>query len=295
MPPYPSIPDKVILITGATSGIGLAAAQTLAGRGARLIGVGRDPARCQAAQAAITAAHPGAWSRYFQADLASQRQVRQVAASIRATILAECGAKLDVLINNAAAVAKWYTSTEDGYELQFAVNHLAPFLLTCEFLPWLQAAPFARVITVSSTSHRHGRIHWSDVMYRRGYYILRSYQQSKLANVLFTYELNRRLGEKSMLRAYAADPGLVNTHLGMKATSGLVHWFWDHRRRRGVSPADGAATLVHLAADPSVSGSRQIYWKDCRPLPPDPRAIQPADALRLWQLSERLCGVSFLS
>ncbi|HZD56534.1 MAG TPA: SDR family NAD(P)-dependent oxidoreductase, partial [Anaerolineales bacterium] len=180
---------------------------------------------------------------------------------------------------------------EDGYELQFAVNHLAPFLLTLELLPLLKKAPHARVITVSSGSHRNTRMHWQDVMLRRGYNTLRAYKQSKLANVLFTFELNRRLGEDSSIRAYAADPGLVNTEIGSKGTSGLVRWIWEKRRAGGVNPEQGAETVVYLAASSSVGGSREVYWKDCRPVQASRYAQRAEEAARLWELSEHLCGV----
>jgi retinol dehydrogenase-12 len=280
------------VVTGATSGIGLAAAGALAGKGAFMIGVGRSAARCKQAQDAILSRYPAARISYLLADLSSQRQVRQLAAAIRDQVASSDGGQLDVLINNAATVSNWYTATEDGYELQFAVNHLAAFLLTLELLPLLKKAPGARVITVSSGSHRNTRIHWQDVMFRQGYNTLRAYKQSKLANVLFTFELNRRLGESSPVRAYAADPGLVNTEIGLKGTSGLVRWIWERRRAGGVDPEQGAETVVYLAADPSLDGSQGAYWKDCRPVQASKYARRAEEAAHLWELSEQLCGIT---
>ena len=281
---------RTMVITGATSGIGLAAADALAGRGAWLIGVGRSPARCEQAHAQIAAAHPGVEVEFLTADLASQRQVRGLAGEIRQR-LQGAGRGLDVLINNAGTVASRRTVTEDDYELQFAVNHLAPFLLTHELLPLLRQAPAGRVVTVSSASHRGMRMHWADVMYRRGYFILLSYKQSKLANVLFSAEFNRRYGPGSRLRAYAADPGLVNTGMGGKGTGGLVAWFWNRRRKEGAAPEQGAATVVYLAAQAELPEPDAVYWKDCRPLAPDSYALREDAAARLWQLSARLCGI----
>ncbi len=284
--------QKTIVVTGATAGIGYAAARALAACGAYVIGVGRSAGRCREAQAAIRTELPGARLWFAVADLSSQRQVRGLAAAIREQVEAAGGGWIDALVNNAGAVSSWYVATEDGYELQFAVNHLAAFLLTHELMPLLCQAPAGRVVTVSSGSHRGARIHWADVMYRRGYHCLAAYKQSKLANVMFTAELNRRLGEGSRVRAYAADPGLVNTAIGLKGTGGLVRWVWDRRRARGATPEQGAETVVFLAADPSIEGARAIYWKDCRPARPSRYALRVGEAARLWALSERLCGIT---
>jgi retinol dehydrogenase 12 len=285
--------DRTMVITGATAGIGRAALRTLAARGAYVIGVGRSPARCRETKEAVLAEFPGARVDFALADLSAQRQVRALAADIRELVEANGGGKIDALVNNAGTVSSWYTATEDGYELQFAVNHLAAFRLTFELLPLLRAAPAGRVVTVSSGSHHGARIHWRDVMYRTGYNTLLAYKQSKLANVLFSAELNRRLGSRSAIRAYAADPGLVNTRIGLKGTGGIEKWVWEHRMSGGVSPEQGAATVVFLAADPSVEESDAVYWKDCQPAQPSRRARQPHEAARLWELSERLCGVSW--
>ena len=284
---------KTIVVTGATAGIGRAAVAALAARGSRVIGVGRSAARCAAAHQSIQAEAPGARVAFLVADLSSQRQVRDLAARIREHLDTAGAAKIDVLINNAAAVSSWYATTEDGYELQFALNHLAPFLLTHELMPLLRRTPAARVITVSSGSHYRTKMHWPDVMYRRRYNCLLAYKQSKLANILFTLELNRRLGEASPVRAYAADPGLVNTEIGLKGTSGLARWAWEKRRAQGVDPEQAAAGLLFLAADPSVAEEQASYWKDCRPAQPSQFARRADEAARLWELSERLCGITW--
>lgn len=281
---------KTVVITGATSGIGLAAARGLAAKGCRIIGVGRDEARCAAARSAILAENPKAQVTYLVADLSSQRQVRALAAQIRRQVEAD-GGRLDVLVNNAGTVSTWYLATEDGYETQFAVNHLAPFLLTHELLPLLRRSGDARVLTVSSGSHYRTRMHWRDVMFRRGYSCLRAYKQSKLANVLFTHELNRRVGRAQGIRAYAVDPGLVDTAIGEKGTSGIVRLFWQKRRRHGVPPEEAAKTIVHLATASPLEDPQASYWKDCRPIRPS-RYSEREDAMqRLWELSERLCGI----
>jgi len=281
---------RTIVITGATSGIGLATLHALAARGASIIGVARSAQRCREVQADAQARWPQAQVRFVMADLSSQQQVLRAAAEIRA-LLADRDAPLDALINNAGTVSTWFAATPDGYELQFAVNHLAGFLLTHELLPLLQASPAGRVVTVSSRSHRGARIHWGDVMLRRGYSTLRAYKQSKLANVLFVAELNRRLGSEGAVQAFAADPGLASTDIGFKGTTGLAAWVWRLRRRGGQPPAVPARNIVFLATDAAAVTSRGIYWKDCRPLRPSRYARNAAHAARLWALSERLCGL----
>jgi NAD(P)-dependent dehydrogenase (short-subunit alcohol dehydrogenase family) len=258
-----------------------------------VIGVGRSAARCLETQQAVLAEFPGARLAFAVADLSAQSQVRRLADSIRAYAESSGDGKLDVLVNNAGTVSSWYTATEDGYELQFAVNHLAPFLLTHELLPLLRAAPAARVITVSSASHQGTRIHWPDVMYRRRYSCLTAYKQSKLANVLFTSELNRRLGNGGRIRAYAVDPGLVNTEIGLKGTGGLEHWVWQRRRAGGTSAEQGAETVIFLASAPSVDDPDAVYWKDCHPAQSSRYARRAEEAARLWALSERLCGIAW--
>jgi NAD(P)-dependent dehydrogenase (short-subunit alcohol dehydrogenase family) len=283
---------KTIVITGATSGMGRAALRAIAARGAYVIGVGRSPASCQETQQAILAELPGARIDFATADLASQRQVRDLAETIARFVQSSGGGKIDALVNNAGTVSSWYTMTEDGYELQFVVNHLAPFLLTHELMPYLEKATSARIVTVSSGSHYGARIRWKDVMHRRHYNILLAYQQSKLANILFSAELNRRVGKSSRIRAYAADPGLVGTRIGLKNTFGIANWVWHKRMEGGVSPEQGAETIIYLATDPSVEDSNEVYWKDCQPKTPSRYARRTMEADRLWELSERLCGIA---
>ena len=135
------------------------------------------------------------------------------------------------------------------------------------------------------------RIFWGDVMLRKIYNPLLAYKQSKLANVLFTVELNRRLSGTNV-RAFAVDPGLVNTEIGLKNHSPLVRWVWDKRRQRGRSPAQGAATVVQLASRQTAELLPGDYWRDGKPIPPDRYALRSAEGQRLWQLSERLCGLA---
>jgi NAD(P)-dependent dehydrogenase (short-subunit alcohol dehydrogenase family) len=279
---------RTVVVTGATSGIGLELTRQLGRRGARVIGVGRSAARVDEAAAALARERRPAPPEFLIAELGSQRQVRRLAAEILARV-----AQVDVLIHNAAEVPHWYQSTEDGYERQFAVNHLASFLLTYELAPALAAAEGARIVTVGSGSHRGARVHWPDVMLRHRYQPLRAYRQSKLANVLFSYELNRRRAVGSRVAAFVADPGLVNTAIGSKGSRRLMRWIWEKRRRRGIAAEAAAADVAFVALDPAVRLADGIYWKDRRPVRPSRDAERPDDAARLWELSERLCGLTF--
>lgn len=284
-------PSKITVITGATAGIGLAAAIGLAGEGHILIGVGRSQNKINLARQAILTKHPDADVTYLLADLSSQEQVRALAAAVKKLLSDRHFDHLDVLVNNAGAVSSWYTLTEDGYELQFAVNHLAPFLLTHELMPFLEKSEQARVLTTSSASHRNTRMHWKDVMLRKHYGTLRAYKQSKLANVLFTFELNRRLGPSSPITAYAVDPGLVNTSIGTKGTSGFVNWFWKKRSSKGAPPEIAAETIVYLTCRQEIPYHDAFYWKECHPIPPSRYAQKEEPASRLWELSKNLCGI----
>jgi NAD(P)-dependent dehydrogenase (short-subunit alcohol dehydrogenase family) len=283
---------KTFVVTGATSGIGLAAARLLAGQAAFLIGVGRSAERCARIESELHSTFPQAQVVYCVADLSLQEQVRMLAADIKAKLAEHHCKSLDGLINNAGTFTYRRTLTSEGFEMQWAVNHLAPFLLTHELLPLLQAARVARVVTVSSGSHYHTRLNWKDIQLKHSYNCLLAYKQTKLANVLFTAELNRRLGRQSTLRAFAADPGLVFTDMGFKGNPRLVRWFWDRRRRGGVAPEQSARGVVYLATEPSIQDSTEIYWKDFHPKMPNPYALNEMVAQRLWNLSEQMCGIA---
>ena len=283
--------DKTVVVTGATSGIGYAVAGLLMSQGAFVIGVGRSAERCREAEARLSAAHPEGSTTYCVADLSLQSQVREAAAQIREILSSDGVPWLDGLVNNAGTFTYQFTLTPEGFETQWAVNHLAAFLLTHELLPQLQAARAARVVTVSSMSHFLGRMHWDDVQLQRGYNGLRAYRQSKLANVLFTLELDRRVGAGSRLRAFAADPGLVNTDIGAKGNPGFVGWIWKRRAASGMTPEESARGVAYLVSEPSIQDAPEIYWKHGRPKTPGRNALDGAAARRLWALSEQMCGV----
>ncbi len=290
---------KTYVVTGATSGIGLAAAEILLRQGASVIGVGRSAVRCMETEARLRQAYPGAGITFLVADLSVQAQVRALAEQIRA-LLAKRSTHpaqrdtlaLDGLLNNAGTFTFWLSLTPDGFETQWAVNHLAPFLLTNELLPLLQAAEAGRVVTVSSGSHYGTRLNWDDPQLRRRYNGLKAYSSTKLANVLFTLELNRRLGPGSHLRAFCADPGLVKTDIGFKGTPAIVRWVWQQRRAAGIPPEESARGIVYLLTEPSIHNSGEIYWQHGRPKPASRFALNHESAARLWKLSESMCGLA---
>jgi NAD(P)-dependent dehydrogenase (short-subunit alcohol dehydrogenase family) len=282
---------KTVVITGATSGIGLQAALTLAGQGAFVIGVGRNLQRCLAAEASIRAACPQAQVRYLLANLSQMNQVRALAASIRSELSSRQISTLDVLVNNAGAYSASYVLTADGLELTLAVNHFAPFVLTHELLPLLNAAPSGRVITVSSGSHYGAFLDLKRLNHPLIYIGLWAYKVSKLANVLFSLELNRRLtASATHARAFALDPGLVNTDMGLKSGDGLSSLVWKYRRRGGASPVVPVRTMLYLASQESLPDA--IYWRDSRPKTPSGQAQRGDLARRLWEVSNRLCGIT---
>lgn len=283
---------KTIVVTGATSGIGLATAEELVRCGADVIGIGRSAPRCRAAEQQLQALDGCGRVAYVAADLTLQVEVRRAAAQIRELAVAAGRQALDGLVNNAGTFTYWLAFTAEGFETQWALNHLTPFLLTLELLALLQAAPAARVVTVSSGSHYHTALNWADIQLRQHYNGLQAYKQTKLANVLFTMELNRRLGPDSTVRALAADPGLVNTEIGLKGTPGIARWVWQRRRAAGIPAAQAASGIVFLLGDPAPVASREVYWRHGRPLRPSRQAQDGMAAQRLWSLSAQMCGAS---
>ena len=277
--------NKIVLVTGANAGIGFETAKSLCAIGATTVLVCRSEEKAKKAATEIKKEVPDAKTDYAVADLASQKQVRELAGNIRSRY-----DKIDVLINNAGSWFSGFELTEDGVERQWAINHLSPFLLTHLLLPSLQKAPDPRIINVSSDSHFHGKIHFKDVNLRNNYHGLRAYAQSKLANVLFTFEFNRRKPVDTF-SINAVQPGLVKTDIGLKHTASFHGLMWKLRRLAGVSPEKGAATSVFLASSEEIRDISGKYWDKCKPKPASNKADDKEDAARLWELSKEMCGI----
>jgi NAD(P)-dependent dehydrogenase (short-subunit alcohol dehydrogenase family) len=275
---------KQILITGATNGIGLAAAAALAARGANVALVGRNDVRTRNAAALVrTAAAPGAMVGTFVADLSSQSAVRGLAAEV----LARYG-KLDILINNAGAMYTTRQLSVDNIELTWAVNHLSTFLLTELLLDRLKASAPSRIITTASDAHHGATVPFDDLNAERSYRGFGRYRASKLANILFTSELARRL-DGSGVTAHCFHPGLVAS--GFNRNNGfLMDVAMLLLKPISRSAEKGAETLVWLAASPEAVRVNGGYCVDMECRPPSPEGQDIAAARRLWEISEAQCA-----
>jgi len=276
---------KTVLVTGGTGGIGRATAEGLARLGARVAVTGRDIARAQAAAAEIAAATSNPAVDAFAADLSVQTGVRRLARDV----LDACP-RLDVLVNNVGGFWARRHLTADGLEYTFALNHLAPFLLTNLLLDQLTASAPARIVTVSSGAQALGQINFGDLQGERAYSGQRAYNQSKLANVMFTYELARRLAGTGVT-ATAAHPGVTRTAFGTEDPTAMMRTMTLIARPFMKTPAQGAATPIYLASSPEVEGVTGQYFANRRPKKSSKSSYNTAAAALLWQVSARLAGL----
>jgi NAD(P)-dependent dehydrogenase (short-subunit alcohol dehydrogenase family) len=275
---------KVCMVTGATHGIGEATVRALAGMGAEVIATARDAKRGKAVVEAIRAKTGNPNVRLMLADFASLAAVRALAEEFRQNY-----SRLDVLVNNAGGIHIRRTLTVDGYEMTFAVNHLAPFLLTNLLLDLMKASAPSRIVNVSSDASLQGTIHFEDLHgEQRG--VADAYQQSKLANVLFTVALAKRL-EGTGVTANALHPGWVGTNIG--ANNGFP--FTLVRPiilMLGMTAEKGAETQVYLATSPEVAGVSGGFFFRKKPWKPNPLVNDDATVERLWRVSEQLTGLA---
>lgn len=278
--------DHVVLITGGTGGIGKATAIGLARIGARVGITGRDQARAEQAAAAIRAASGNPAVDAFAADMTSQAEVRRLAVAVL-----DAYPRLDVLINNVGGFWAHRHETADGLERTFALNHLAPFLLTNLLLDRLKASAPARVVTVSSGAQATGRIDFDDLQGARHYSGQRAYNQSKLANVMFTNELARRL-EGTGVTATSLHPGVVRTNFGAEDQAWYYALVSRVVRPLLKTPARGAETSIYLASSPEVDGVTGQYFANRKPRTANKVAYDTGMMARLWHVSADLVGLT---
>jgi retinol dehydrogenase-14 len=276
---------RTVLVTGGSDGIGRATALGLAAMGAHLAITGRDRGRTEDAAREIHAAGSGQVD-VFVADLSSQSQVRRLAGEVLQSL-----PRIDVLVNNAGGYWNTRHVTADGLERTFALNHLAPFLLTNLLLDRLKHSAPARVVTVSSNVQAIGRIDFEDLQGERSYSGARAYNQSKLANVLFTYELARKL-QATLVTANALHPGMVRTSFGAEDPGSVQRLFTPFMRPFMKAPGRGAATSVHLVSAPDLEQVTGRYFASSKPRRSSRRSYDQAAAARLWQVSADLAGLT---
>jgi retinol dehydrogenase-14 len=276
---------RTVLVTGGTGGIGRATALGLAAMGADIAITGRDGARAKAAASGIRAA-TGAQVDVFVADLSSQSEVRRLAAEALDRF-----PRIDVLVNNVGGYWNTRHLTSDGLEWTFAVNHLASFLLTNLLLDRLRHSVDARVVTVASHAHVQGRIAFDDLQGERSFAGARAYNQSKLANVLFSNELARRM-QGTDIAANAVHPGVVSTSFGAEDPGLTQRLLVPLLRAFMKSPARGAVTSIRVACAPDLDGVTGRYFVNGKPKPCSARGADAALAGRLWNVSEGLVGLT---
>ncbi len=275
---------RTVLITGGTGGIGKATALGLATMGARVAIIGRDRGRTDDVVREIRAT--GGPADAFVADLSAQAEVRRVADDVLRRL-----SRLDVLVNNVGGYWSTRHVTADGLELTFALNHLAPFLLTNLLLDRLKHSTAARVVTVSSYAHVQGRIDFDDLQKERPYSGSAAYDQSKLANVQFSYELARRLHATSVT-ANVLHPGLVSTAFGGEDPGRAQRLLVPLLRPFMKSPRRGAETSIHLASDPDLHHVTGLYFANCKSKRSAKHTYDESVAARLWQVSTDLVGLT---
>jgi NAD(P)-dependent dehydrogenase (short-subunit alcohol dehydrogenase family) len=273
---------KVVVATGATSGIGEKAVEALARAGARIFFVARDASRAEALLRRLEALAPGREHRAFPADLSLMAETARVGAEIAAA-----APSIDVLINNAGAVFVDRRVTAEGLERTFAINHMAYFILTAKLLPSLRAAKAGRVVSTASRAHVRATLDFKDLQNAKSYSGLRVYSRSKLANILFTRELARRL-QGGTVSANCLHPGFVASRFADEAGGWMAPVVGMVKRLVAISPDKGADTIVYLAASPEVEGVSGGYFVERRKVEASAAARDADAARRLWEISEAL-------
>ncbi|MCX6225123.1 MAG: SDR family oxidoreductase [Bacteroidia bacterium] len=277
--------NKIILITGANSGIGKATATALAEMGAHVVMMCRDLVKGEKARQEVVRISRNNQVDLMQCDLASLASIRKFAAEFNAKY-----PRLDVLINNAGIFTDKRMETADGFEYQIGVNHLGHFLLTQLLLDLLKKSSPSRIINVSSGAHFGGRIDFNDIHLQQKYSGWKSYAQSKLANILFTYELAHRLNGTGV-SVNCLHPGFVNTRFAFDRNSEKPNWMMKLMKPFTIQPAEGAETSVYLAASPEVEGISGKYFVKRKEKASSKASYDLVVAEKLWNISMVLCGL----
>lgn len=275
--------EQTVLISGATSGIGLVTARELARQGAKVVIIGRNPARADASVRSIRQDTGNPRVEGLVADLSSQAEVRRLADEFRQRY-----ERLDILINNAGAVFYQRRLSADGLEMTLALNHLSHFMLTNLLLDMLQESPAPRIINVSSSAHRLARVDPERLNHHRMYTGWTAYSQTKLMNILFTYELARRMDDHFAVNCL--HPGFVATNFG-KSNGGIFRPMFEFFDIAAISPERGARTVIYLASAPEAGTSSGQYYVNCKPRPSSKESYKTDTARRLWDASRELTGV----
>jgi NAD(P)-dependent dehydrogenase (short-subunit alcohol dehydrogenase family) len=281
-----SMRDKVVAITGATSGIGEVAADRLAQKGARIVFVARDRTRGEEMRKHLRAIAGHADHTVHYADLSRLSEMKRVADAI-----AVAEPQIDVLINNAGALFTHRQMTEDGLERTFALNHMSYFIVTNLLLGRLRATPGARIVSTASDAHKGKRLRFGDLQSSHGYSGFAAYGRTKLMNILFTRELARRLAG-SGVTANCLHPGFVSTRFGDQS-GGCMSLAVRIAKNFAITPEQGAETIIYLASSPAVEGKSGGYYYKCKPDTPSGAAQNDTDAARLWEISAKISGVGF--
>ena len=275
--------NKTVIVTGGNAGIGYETALGIAKLGATTYIISRDETKAKAAVEQLKAESHNLAIDYFIADFSSQKSVRQVAERIKQKLTV-----IDVLVNNAGGVYPSFALSEDGLEMTIATNHFGPFLLTNLLLPLIEKSSEGRIVNVSSHSHYRGKIDFESFTKEKGYFVMKAYEQSKLANVLFTSVLAERLKSKN-ITVNSLHPGVVKTDIGKKGTPAYIRWFWSmFTFLGGISVEDGAKTSIYLASSNEVKNVTGKYFDLCKVKEESALAKDKNLAKQLWAETERL-------
>ncbi len=276
-----------VIITGGNAGIGLATSIALAKQGANVYIVSRSKDKAEEAVKTIIDESGNKSVKHFVANLSSQKSIRQLASEIKNEM-----SVVDVLINNSGGTFSDFTLSDDGLEMTIATNHFAYFLLTNLLLDRIKKSDYARIVNVASGSHYKGKIDFESFGKKKSYFIMKAYEQSKLANVLFTNELAERL-KGTNVTTNSLHPGFVRTHIGNKNATWYSDLFWSIATTLGaISVEEGAKTSVYLASSPEVKNVTGKYFDKCKEKKPAALALDKELGKQLWKRSEELCPTS---